>query len=411
MPRMHRKTRTGCAQCKRRRVKVSYCSSQSAHANSIQCDERKPSCANCDRNSLPCSLEFLTPMNSFLARNRANANITAVRATYPCPPRLKPELSPSIFDGRTNELLHHYTTHVCASLSGHRSPSVWQVDMPQLALAHPFLLSGILAISALHLSTVSSHRRRKLQTLAIALETAALPSFRQSMNSPNAVTIHATFAFAGTVIFYMMMSPEVEKVNRCRLPTRDDDHPHWFLAVRGVVALLASNWAALEKGPFAPLLHGDTGPSCALDNPNDEELAKLEGMFPPLLPLKHPYTTSSLSPSSPLSRETSNIEICKVALDKLRRVSAIPYSLNGTLCIKASAHMWPGVINQDFLDLIYEKYPRALVILAYYCVMLKRNNHLWYLKGLGTGLLESIWDELGDEWRPWIQRAVDQPEC
>ena len=182
-----------------------------------------------------------------------------------------------------------------------------------------------------------------------------------------------------------------------------------------MVALLASNWTELEKGPFTLLLHGDPGPTYASDNPDDEGLEKLEGIFPPSSslssPRMRPSTAFSLSPSSLLSQEESFLEICKAALDELRRVSAIPYSSNRTLCIKKSAHMWPGSITQDFLELIYEKYPRALVILAYYCVLLKRNNHLWYLKGLGTGLLGSIWEELGEEWRPWIQWAMGQPEC
>lgn len=337
--------------------------------------------------------------------------------SYPFTPSLRPELSPSPFDAKTNELLHHYTTIVHISLSGNRKPSVWRVVIPQMGLTHPFLLSGILAVSALHLSTVLPHRKHELQTLAVTQELAALPSFRRSMSSPNAETIHAVFAFAGSVVPYITASPEVlyagKKVDRCRLFSRDDDHPHWFQAMRGLMVLLANHWLELAKGPLAPLLHGDPGPNYASDNPDDEQLAKLEGMFPPNSPLSSPLMSPSShfysSPSSLLSSEDKNLEVCKEALDELRRVTALPYSPTHTLYLKTIVYIWPGSVSQNFVELIYERDPRALVLLAHYCVSLKRSNHVWHLRGLGTGLLENIWDVLGKEWRPWIQWAIDEP--
>lgn len=61
------------------------------------------------------------------------------------------------------------------------------------------------------------------------------------------------------------------------------------------------------------------------------------------------------------------------------------------------------------MDLIYERDPRALIVLAHFCVLLKRIDHIWFLRGLGPGLLGNIWKVLGEEWRPWIQWAMDQP--
>lgn len=46
--------------------------------------------------------------------------------------------------------------------------------MSQVGLAHPFLLSGIIAVSALHLATLLPHRKYELQNLAVAQEGAAL---------------------------------------------------------------------------------------------------------------------------------------------------------------------------------------------------------------------------------------------
>jgi hypothetical protein len=319
----------------------------------------------------------------------------------------------SPFDAKTTELLHHYTTHVYISLSGNRNPGVWRVSMPQMALSPSFLLPGILALSALHISTLLPHRKHELQTLAIAQEGAALSSYRKFVKHPNAETIHSVFAFAGYMVPYILASPG--GVGRWRLPSKEDAHPHWFQSMKDLMALLVDHWDELARGPFAAPLKREMGATFASDNLDDDQLAKLERMFPDSSPLSSPL----LAPSSPFSSPPSDcaddeerkMEICKQALDELRRVSALPYSQTRTLCVKTSVHIWPGSVRQDFVQLIHERYPRALAVLVHYCVLLKRNDHVWYLRGVGEGLLDNIWEALGVEWMSWIQWAIEFLVC
>ena len=179
------------------------------------------------------------------------------------------------------------------------------------------------------------------------------------------------------------------------------------------MALLVDHWGELARGPFAPLLNRDIGPTYASYNPDDAHLAKLESMFPNHSPLNSPL----LAPSSRFSsskgfgnEEERRMDVCRQALDELRRVSSLPYSPTKSICVKITVHIWPGSISQDFVELIEKRYPRALVILAYYCVLLKRCGHVWYLEGLGEGLLGSIWEALGEEWRPWVRWAMEYPD-
>ncbi|KAH7397820.1 hypothetical protein BKA64DRAFT_753543, partial [Cadophora sp. MPI-SDFR-AT-0126] len=425
----HKKTRTGCTQCKRRRVK---------------CDESKPSCQNCHRNDLSCSLKFLTPITS-TSRNEGRPPLQhseksrrALISMYPISSTLIPELSPSHFTSQINELLHHYTTTLYKNLSGERSRSVWRVEMPILGISHPFVLSGLLSLSALHLSSLIPSRRRELLTYAISQEFAALPSFRATMANCTPKSVDAVFTFAGNAICYVMASPrdmyggdeEQQQADRCRLPSRNDDQAHWFIMMRGLMAFLSKNWSGIAKGPFAPLLCGDPGPVYASYNPDDGHFVELEGLFESpsssspasnLIssrysfasqgkPLIRPNPSFSSTPSPP-SKSSQNLATYHSALLELRRVSALPYSPHRTICFKTAAHMWPGSVSQDFVELIYERDPTALVLLAHYCVLLKKVDHVWYLKGLGTGMLENIWCVLGEEWRPWVRWAREQPIC
>jgi len=288
-----------------------------------------------------------------------------------------------------------------------------------MSLAHPFLLSGVIAISALHLATLLPSRKYELMNLAMTRECAALPLFRESINNPNADSIHASFAFAGAVVYYMMALPDGlntgREVDRCRIPNRYDRYPHWFHTIRGQMAFLAKHFDELKKGPFAPLLRCEPVPNYPSDNPDDEHLTKLEGMLqhpPSLDPLASLSSTPPSSCSSPtdlLFQDARKVEICKEALIELRTSLVLTHPSNEALFGEASLRIWAGLISQDFVELIYERDPRALVILAHYCVLLKRNDRVWYIRGLGPGMLRNIWQVLGEEWRCWIQWPMEHP--
>lgn len=336
-------------------------------------------------------------------------------------PSLGRELSGLSFDAQTGELLDHYTNVMSLALDRIGAPSVWRVSMLQMGLAYPFLISGIAAISALHLATLLPHRKYELQNLAVKYESAALPSFRASICNPSADSIHATFAFAGSVVYYIMGLPERqgngESIDRCRIPSKDDTYPHWFQTIRGLMALLANNRQKLSRGPFAPLLNDDNVFDCLSDE-SDDQLARLEEMLIPTFPPQLMTLLSSTPPSkfgsSPAyldPQDARKAEISKTALKELRKGMKLLRPPNRARYGEASIRVWPGSISQDFMELIYERNPRALVILAHYCVLLKKVDHVWYLRGLGQGLLENIWEALGEEWRPWIQWPMDQPVC
>ncbi|KAF2174918.1 hypothetical protein K469DRAFT_680710 [Zopfia rhizophila CBS 207.26] len=381
MKRFHRKTRAGCNQCKRRRVK---------------CDETKPSCANCVRNHLQCSLEFLTPIKpeNQYPKPRAKPITLQIHSTV-SPPRTDIGLATFSLDPKNLELLHHYTSVTCLTLGTVRNMHVWQVEIPRLALCHEFLMHGLLAISALHLSTLQTARNSELIRRATMAEHMALPSFRQYVSANEAEKIHAVFAFAGYLVPYLLSLSGWLDAPMGRIPSLDDYRPHWFHVLRGLVSLCGRSWFELAKGPFSPLLVRSVAPVDCNKNPDDAHLVKIYRLL----------QRSTLS--NPANGKT--LAVCRTALDELRRVAALPYSPCKTLEVTAVVYIWPGSISQQFLQLMHQRRPEALVILAHYCVLLKKVDSCWYLKGVGNDLLAAIEHELGDEWRPWIAWALAQP--
>ncbi|KAH8823589.1 hypothetical protein DL96DRAFT_1618047 [Flagelloscypha sp. PMI_526] len=123
--RAHTKSKTGCNTCKKRRVK---------------CDQKNfPTCENCSKRGIECDWPQIF-LDQHVCRRPATQPIFT--------------LGLSVYD---LELIHHFTTTTAVSLvdiHGIKSPHVlgiYQRNAPRLALAHPFLMHSILAISALHL--------------------------------------------------------------------------------------------------------------------------------------------------------------------------------------------------------------------------------------------------------------------
>ncbi|KAI3530900.1 hypothetical protein CSPX01_14529 [Colletotrichum filicis] len=124
----HRKSRGGCIQCKRRKVK---------------CDESAP-CANCIRRNEPCT----RPQKSSTPETTSSSSPAAAAAVGTGPAR------PVDASGRVNllhmQLLHHFQHATIPTLC---FADVWASVLP-LAFRAEYLMTAILAVSARHLSTL-----------------------------------------------------------------------------------------------------------------------------------------------------------------------------------------------------------------------------------------------------------------
>lgn len=94
-------------------------------------------------------------------------------------------------------------------------------------------MHGLLAVSALHLSTLQPSRKSELVRFASTSESLALPTFRELVKRNDPGDISAVFAFAGSVIPYMLAVSGVLGVSDMGSPCAKE--PHWFLMARGLI--------------------------------------------------------------------------------------------------------------------------------------------------------------------------------
>jgi hypothetical protein len=162
----------------------------------------------------------------------------------------------------------------------------------------------------------------------------------------------------------------------------------------GAHGLLYNNWNWLLDGPFAPLLERTKYPIEFSNNPDDSQLAALLRLF---------------SPSNPIQQDDqARLDICRGAFDELHRIYVLPYSLYRTIDIKTAVTIWPGTVSPAYMQLLQERRPEALVILAYYSVLLHQVPDCWYFRGLAQRLLISTYECLSPDYRIWIKWPLEK---
>jgi hypothetical protein len=73
-----------------------------------------------------------------------------------------------------------------------------------------------------------------------------------------------------------------------------------------------------------------------------------------------------------------------------------------------SALMWMVKIPDDYVDLLKKQDSEAMCVLAFFCVLLKRLEHLWWLEGWAFHLIERIYTTLDQKYRLWIRWPLEE---
>ncbi|KAL1961119.1 hypothetical protein VTO42DRAFT_3064 [Malbranchea cinnamomea] len=415
--RSHRKSRLGCLQCKRRRIK---------------CDETPPPCSNCKKHNIECQYAILPPAKQPAASrsvadttvhertqrpdSSSNRNHTPIvsttapslNAAYPSPGPVNTSVVPSpmsvdqlaIFDSAKGpitqldldlnmydlELMHHYATQTyqtMANTADHKE--LWRTEVPKEAIAHPFLMHGLLALAALHLADLSQNgdeaRRRKYTELATAHQNVALAKFRPQLNNITSSNCHAVFAFSSLIAaLAFAFSRSTANLRKGEPVTEVIEDIFLF---RGVEGVLASHWETIQAGKLGSLIFRARDPSYFQPLSRDviDALDRL-----------HECNGKNVTHISEEEKDAYNHAIRELRISFQRS----PASLE-------SVFRWPIILPESYLALLKNRKPMALVILAHYCVILEGLDAYWWAAGWSGHLFEAIYRSLDESWRPLLQ--------
>lgn len=377
----HTKSRYGCKECKQRHLK---------------CDEGRPSCGRCLALERRCS--FFDIHTGFAPAPRAATSIPGSSSTPAAPPAPSPASVHGSTSGRADdlnveryslvhlELLHHPETHYGSLFGDAVEEARLMVDLiRQEALAVPYLMDEFLALAAAHKSTlVPADRKAFYRTEATRLQNRALSQVDLSNLDALDQNPMAVFLFASLLSQHVMFDI---------LSARDkggndllDNLVHCFGLHRGVRLVAGRAWPQVEAR-MLPILVGrhqlGLG-NLSVTGPGDE----CDGL-------------KKLIDSRPLSEDAS--KACREAVEILQKL----FDEQRTAVSSGTRHVtvvqgWPVRIPTYYVELVDQRVPESLVILAYYGVLLHRARDYWAIGDTGTRLVQCISNILGGYWARWL---------
>ncbi|KAH7057064.1 hypothetical protein B0J12DRAFT_402882 [Macrophomina phaseolina] len=425
----HRKSRTGCANCKRRKIK---------------CDESRPECGNCVKHRIRCDYLDAEPHASPQSASASPAAAACGSTTSPqgdrvmlgaddhhhhhphAPPPIDPRFSSSSSSGgggggdaqndasNTNgldaakqlplnvvdlELMYNFitsTSHTMSSIPEVRN--LWRLEVPRIAFRHEFVLRAMLAVSALHVAQWKSDPDERDFYLA-----RALAQHRLSLREPMAL-LHNLTPENGAAVFVFASLTAVFSLAMPRAPddfliVGDEGITNWLFLLRGVASvgkethewLLADNIAGMVRQANVPLL--------------DDELLAEEG--PPPVEDEQLMNLRRF-----LQRDVADPEELRVyleATDKLSRAFAY-FGRSGSTADQElrSIFVWIYRTPDEYLALLTQYKPHALLIFGFYSALLHRLNSVWWVKGRGTHLISLIYRQLDPYYRSLLRWPIEE---
>lgn len=298
------------------------------------------------------------------------------------------------------ELLHFWTTQCIYSFVDFPSCiTLFQTTVVEIGIARPFLMHEILSLAALHLSDLKPSRAGLYRHASDSHLATGLSLFQPEIANLSAENCHACFAFSTMIFTHMWASQENDKPSALFFAPSSLHQDlgvvpvQWVKLHRGSTEIMQNLEDLITEGPLEPLF----SPWKGLDPnrpdplpPNEEEqLSKL------------PNTWSS---SSLCAKDKETLD---AMLKSLRRVFNI-LAYNPNISKLSAVMSWFSMISEDYIKMLKDKVPEALLIVVFYCVALKRAEYMWWVKGKGENLIRTVMGELGEGWEQWTRWPVEQ---
>lgn len=293
------------------------------------------------------------------------------------------------------KLLHHYTTITCETLaiSSPVSEKIWRDTVPNLAFTGAnFLADALLAVSALHLRS-HTPQDQELVRASHSYMASTLSEYgarlSKGIDESNA---EALFLTAALIAFQSTASRIFTRDDSGDLKDRSDGYAlplSWFHSFQGVKAIVASSWQWLRhSGIVVPIIESQPALNLDLSGHSANFFGDL------LTGAEDEIVSLDDDPASQLLTH----QAYQHAVAVLDWAHKIPHT--------GAPLVFLATVSRRFVELLEQRRPRALAILASYFGLLKCLDGVWWLRGVARrevmGIV-SLFDPDDNEWWPRLQ--------
>ncbi|KAJ4267397.1 hypothetical protein NW762_003504 [Fusarium torreyae] len=388
--RPHKKSRTGCRNCKARKVK---------------CDEVRPVCRSCRLRKAECV--YPNPPASSSSSSNSNAINTpprnSVSSELPPTPQssppsgffslspgdepieeirnltVQPMYRPPQMDGTDMKLLWFYTSSTCTSFSVDEGPNnpindILRNRLVQVAFEIPFLMDSLFGLASLHMQSLDLNHD---PARALSYRARSFEGYRKAVEESRPETYPALIA--NSLLLTALSSPNFRDESAKKLYIVD-----WMIVWKGIGLVI--DLMGVEK-LFDSGLYG------LFNRPSiDIEQAT------PHVPVNLLMMTNSIQPGD---IDYPDVETYYETLQYLGSLYQNLQDGFGPI-MRLRIITWFTFVPRHFVQLAREYRPRALIILAYYAAFLKIPSDVWWMVGVGNRSLQDICEHLGPEWQEYL---------
>ncbi|KAH7409474.1 hypothetical protein BKA64DRAFT_693346 [Cadophora sp. MPI-SDFR-AT-0126] len=402
----HKKSRLGCGNCKRRRIK---------------CDERKPTCSNCARHNMTCDFSR-SAENTNLASPHRHSQAKPKRKFVASGYEVRATPSSSITDAHSSpvgtnssintpnsshatpapaqglniaemEIWHHYLMKTCASVAGD-GLKFWKEKLPEIGFSYPFVLQLILSLSAFHLARSQPEKQHIYLQLAEMYHTTGIQGATPVLASLDESNCEAMYSSATLVSFCSLArGPQPGDF----LAFSSHGPAELFNLLRGIRAIAAFKQAQTRS---APIVEEDA------PKPFTEPFRPCPDYKPPISELRW-FINSNSELLAPFS------ETYFGALDALLRSFQSVYATAEENSKNEDRHSqmvfaWLYRASDEYIRCLQEKQPIALIIFSFFAVLLRETENQWFMGGWVHHIIGGVRQFVPDDLQQWLKWPIEQ---
>lgn len=274
-----------------------------------------------------------------------------------------------------------------ATFSNHVDTQDFMFKMAQLATTKAYLMHEMLAVSGLHRFS-KDEARRELMTRALYHQSEALRLVQSQLESVSKDDCLALLFFTSHAALCGLAEPAF-----CDIHDESFDpigkSLHAFQLSRGITTLIMPHWPVLRQTWAWPVIASQIEAGSDL-TPQPQSI---------------PGYTHLRCLAFGLERETDR-KACFKAIDFTIGAVSLIQQRNDVSMSRRLVTSWPMETGTTFHELLSERRPVSLVIIAYYAVLLKTGAGLWWVGRLPEALIEQVMQSLGEEWADFISWPI-----
>lgn len=258
-------------------------------------------------------------------------------------------------------------------------------------------MHGILSIAALHLAQREENKDRLLD--AIRHNNIAIQGFHDNLLHITNENSEGLFISSTLNIIYVFGI--LGRPSRCSIAASKSGSGNthalgtgWIPMVQGVRTVLQNVYENVRLGPLSPLLNIGNWEELDVDRElflDDEHLSTFQELW-------------NRSGQSEMYNEVLQVlQRCYLYANQFKMMDQDAlegwgYNRGWTAPLIFLLHA-----PEEYFRQLEQRQPTALILYAYFGVLLHDLDDLWFWEGWGRDIVQTVDDQLGSYWQPWIK--------